>query len=118
MGRGPNWTPDEDAALLLMAEDNFSSKTMASRLGRSVHGCESRLWILRKLDAGVPMRSHEVKPESASKPAQEAPPRAKSKQAMRPCLGGCGKSFMSDHSGNRICPRCRSRQRDAGPYAH
>ncbi len=29
--------------------------------------------------------------------------------ARRPCLGPCGKSFLSMGAGNRICPKCEAR---------
>ena len=28
---------------------------------------------------------------------------------MRDCVGPCGKPFLSEHKGNRICPRCSDR---------
>jgi DNA-binding transcriptional ArsR family regulator len=40
-----------------------------------------------------------VKPPLMQKPLSAA-------QAMRKCLGGCGKQFLSAGKGNRICPGC------------
>ena len=30
---------------------------------------------------------------------------------LRPCLGGCGKKFLSQYAGNRICEECRKKNR-------
>ena len=40
-----------------------------------------------------------------SKPMATRKPTAK----LRTCLGGCGRLFMSDYAGNRVCGTCRSK---------
>lgn len=37
---------------------------------------------------------------------------------LLPCLGGCGRSFLTD-AGHRICPECRERnRREFSPAVH
>lgn len=41
-------------------------------------------------------------------------PGAGAQSASRPCLGGCGKPFMSDGPWQRICPKCSARNEHEG----
>ena len=50
-------------------------------------------------------RSKELRKGTISKPSQPVV------FTKRRCLGGCGKFFESEWEGNRICRRCKDRQR-------
>lgn len=110
-GRGPNWTKDEDAELIRMTREGFSSEAIAEKLGRSKQATESHRSLLRQ--RGVDLTRDENSGWKPGRPPQKAEkaPAANSKAATRKkrnCMC-CGDEFTSDGPHNRLCKYCRQK---------
>lgn len=81
------WTPEDDTLILDLREEGLFAREIALRIGRTKYSVESRLSKLLS-----------PKPENTDR-------------KTRTCLY-CQRVFMSAHSLNRICGRCRDRVAD------
>jgi len=95
-GNGVRWNADNLGRLqaLLDRTPRPSYAAMAAIMGTSVAGIYTA------------MSRHGMTPRRALVKSDDGPMVRRDGAAMRRCLGGCDRQFMSTHIGNRMCPRC------------
>ncbi|QOZ66390.1 MULTISPECIES: hypothetical protein [Bradyrhizobium] len=80
---GTAWSDAEfDRLTRLYAETGGDIRVIAAAMGRSISSISTKSSIM-----GLAVEGNDL--------------------AMRKCLGGCGRTFMSPDKGVRICPRCK-----------
>lgn len=115
---GAPWSLADDAVLKDGVIAGHSTNKIADGLSveRSLEAIETRASYLRRLGIlpqakmgrpRAPVREREQQPAVSPAPSLERP-KSPHEPGWRPCLGGCGQTFWSEHAGNRICHKCEA----------
>ena len=107
------WTVQEDQRVVDMANAGASLPEVIAAIGRSDNAVQLRVSYLRRLlgPGKFPRKLRDPRLICGPSNVKRG---GRGEQKPRSCLG-CGHTFLSAHSMNRLCKQCR--RVSAGPYA-